>query len=214
MPASVVRATIGAMPVSDDEIRDAIGRLLDSRQPQATICPSEAARALAPQAWRPLMDQVRGVAVAMAQEGALEIRQGGRAVAADKPLRGPIRLARTPAAADAYPTTPDGRYFVVRGRLWRKANPDLPADVREALVGQLMQARRALRGSRPEAERRQAREQVDRAKRALGERGPVWWTDGAPDCNRKLAKNTPYRDWFAGLPEASSSSTSERKASG
>jgi hypothetical protein len=214
VPASVVRATIGAMPVSDDEIRDAIGRLLDSRQPQATICPSEAARALAPQAWRPLMDQVRGVAVAMAQEGALEIRQGGRAVAADKPLRGPIRLARTPAAADAYPTTPDGRYFVVRGRLWRKANPDLPADVREALVGQLMQARRALRGSRPEAERRQAREQVDRAKRALGERGPVWWTDGAPDCNRKLAKNTPYRDWFAGLPEASSSSTSERKASG
>ncbi|HEY8359743.1 MAG TPA: DUF3253 domain-containing protein [Ramlibacter sp.] len=209
-----MRATIGAMPVSDDEIRDAIGRLLDSRQPQATICPSEAARALAPQAWRPLMDQVRGVAVAMAQEGALEIRQGGRAVAADKPLRGPIRLARTPAAADAYPTTPDGRYFVVRGRLWRKANPDLPADVREALVGQLMQARRALRGSRPEAERRQAREQVDRAKRALGERGPVWWTDGAPDCNRKLAKNTPYRDWFAGLPEASSSSTSERKASG
>jgi hypothetical protein len=33
----------------------------------------------------------------------------------------------------------------------------------------------------------------------LGERGPVWWRDGAPDYNRKLAKNTPYALWFAGL---------------
>jgi hypothetical protein len=62
-----------------------------------------------------------------------------------------------------------------------------------------MDARRALRGTRPEAERRAAREQVDGVKRALGERGPVWWTDGAPDFNRKLAKNTPYRDWFSQL---------------
>jgi hypothetical protein len=33
----------------------------------------------------------------------------------------------------------------------------------------------------------------------LGERGPVWWTDGAPDFNRKLVVNTPYADWYAGL---------------
>jgi hypothetical protein len=116
----------------------------------------------------------------------------------DDSLRGPLRLART---TSDHPTTPDGRYFVVRGRLWRKANPNLPADVRDALVKQLMNARRTLRGQRPEAERRQAREEVDRAKRALGERGPVWWTDGEPDCNRKLAKNTSYRDWFLGLPQ-------------
>ena len=38
---------------------------------------------------------------------------------------------------------------------------------------------------------------VDVAKIALGERGPVWWSDGAPDYNRRLAKNTPYADWFA-----------------
>ena len=25
---------------------------------------------------------------------------------------------------------------------------------------------------------------------ALGERGPVWWTDGAPDLNRQMARNT------------------------
>nr|WP_244496706.1 hypothetical protein [Aureimonas ureilytica] len=44
-----------------------------------------------------------------------------------------------------------------------------------------------------------ARQAVDRAKRALGERGPVWWSDGAPDLNRRLVRNTPYADWYAGL---------------
>ena len=41
-----------------------------------------------------------------------------------------------------------------------------------------------------------ARRAVDAAKIALGERGPVWWQDGAPDLNRHLVKNTPYRDWY------------------
>ena len=38
---------------------------------------------------------------------------------------------------------------------------------------------------------------VDAAKRALGERGPVWWTDGAPDYNRRMVIDTPYAAWFA-----------------
>jgi hypothetical protein len=104
------------------------------------------------------------------------------------------------ASPAPYPITPDGRYFVVRGRLWRRSNPHLPPEVREALVRELMDARRALRRDAPEAQRLDARARVDKAKRALGERGPVWWTDGAPDYNRKMAKNTPYRDWFAQLP--------------
>ena len=189
------------MRVTNKQIRDAIAGLLESRQPPATICPSEAARALAPNAWRPLMTRVREVANAMAREDLLDIRQGGRTVVPDGSVRGPIRLGRTNTNAADHPTTPDGRYFVVRGRLWRKANPHLPADVRDALVKQLMDARRALRGPRSEAERRKAREEVDRAKHSLGERGPVWWTDGAPDFNRKLAKNTPYVDWFSQLPQ-------------
>ncbi len=45
-----------------------------------------------------------------------------------------------------------------------------------------------------------ARPRIDAAKRALGERGPVWWTDGAPDENRRLARNTSYADWYASLP--------------
>ncbi len=82
------------MQVDDREIRHAITGLLQKRHPSATICPSEAARALAPKAWRPLMDQVRAVAVAMAKEGALEIRQGGNVVPLDQALKGPIRLGR------------------------------------------------------------------------------------------------------------------------
>lgn len=81
----------------------------------------------------------------------------------------------------SHPTTPDGRYFVVRGRLWRMANPSLPEARRQALVRQLMQARRGLRGERSADERAAARAAVDAAKVALGERGPVWWTDGAAD---------------------------------
>ena len=45
----------------------------------------------------------------------------------------------------------------------------------------------------------EARRQVDAAKVALGERGPPWWTDGARDWNRYLAKNTPYAAWSAAL---------------
>ncbi|WP_313602745.1 hypothetical protein [Rhizobium sp.] len=37
---------------------------------------------------------------------------------------------------------------------------------------------------------------MDDAKTKLGERGPVWWDDGAPDYNRHMVSNTPYADWF------------------
>jgi hypothetical protein len=52
-----------------------------------------------------------------------------------------------------------------------------------------------------DAAREAARLQVDAAKVALGERGPVWWEDGSPDFNRHLARTTPYAEWFAGLAE-------------
>jgi hypothetical protein len=101
---------------------------------------------------------------------------------------------------DLYPHTPDGRYFVVRGRLWRLSNPALDPLKREMLVHELMAARRAVRSARGDAEAlAKARAQVDAAKRALGERGPVWWTDGAPDYNKRLVKSTPYAEWFSSL---------------
>ena len=99
-----------------------------------------------------------------------------------------------------YPVTPDGRYFVVRGRLWRMSDPSLDPARRAALVHDLMSARRAVRDAKDDPEvLKQARAGVDAAKQGLGERGPVWWTDGAPDLNRRMARTTPYADWFAGL---------------
>ena len=101
------------------------------------------------------------------------------------------------------PVTPDGRYFVVRGRLWRCTDPRLDNETRTALMHELMAARRSKRTAMQaadEAGREAARKRVDAAKRALGERGPVWWNGGAPDLNRHMAKNTPYAEWFDALP--------------
>lgn len=101
-----------------------------------------------------------------------------------------------------HPVTPDGRYFVVRGRLWRCADPALPAAERARLTRELMRARRevglALRAA-DAVGLATARAVVDAAKTALGERGPGWWHDGAPDLNRRMVRNTPYADWFAAL---------------
>jgi len=102
----------------------------------------------------------------------------------------------------AYPVTPDGRYFAVRGRLWRRANPNLDPGVSRSLVIALMAARRAVGAAKQAGDRHAeaaAHRAVDAAKVALGERGPVWWSDGAPDLNRHLARTTSYAAWFAAL---------------
>ena len=107
-----------------------------------------------------------------------------------------------PSEAELDPIfTPDGRYLIVRDRLWRAANPGLSAEARSGLVNALMAARRevgiALR-NRDDTRLMQARAAVHAAKVALGERGAVWWTDGAQDFNRHLVKNTPYAEWYLG----------------
>lgn len=97
------------------------------------------------------------------------------------------------------PITPDGRYLVVRGRLWRAANPALSEAERDRLVKDLMAARRAVAAARrtdDHTAENAAHAAVDAAKIALGERGPVWWDDGAPDLNRHMARTTPYADWY------------------
>ncbi|MGO4677760.1 hypothetical protein AB4Z40_33255 [Bosea sp. 2YAB26] len=89
---------------------------------------------------------------------------------------------------------------MVAGRLWRSTNPALPAARRHELVADLMDARRAVKDAkRGNGELHVDRAAVDAAKVALGERGPVWWDDGAPDFNRHLAKNTPYAAWASRL---------------
>jgi hypothetical protein len=97
-----------------------------------------------------------------------------------------------------YPVTPDGRYFVVRDRLWRMANPALDDEAKARLVSELMAARRAVGVALREgntADEKAARAKVDSAKHGLGERGPPWWDDGAPDLNRHMVRSTPYAEW-------------------
>jgi hypothetical protein len=48
---------------------------------------------------------------------------------------------------------------------------------------------------------RNARRRVNDAKVELGERGPVWWSDGAPDPNQRMATKTPYAECFERLPD-------------
>lgn len=95
--------------------------------------------------------------------------------------------------------TPDGRYIVVEGRLWRSSDPRLSEEVRQNLVDALMDARRAVRAASnaddPDA-LTSARSRVQAAKEALGERGEVWWKDGAPDLNRRSVENSPYASWW------------------
>ncbi|WP_404477618.1 hypothetical protein [Novosphingobium sp. BL-52-GroH] len=65
---------------------------------------------------------------------------------------------------------------------------------------ELMTARRAIaaaRRSKDKIAEDEAHTAVDRAKHALGERGEVWWDDGAPDLNRHMARTTPYAAWYA-----------------
>ncbi len=74
--------------------------------------------------------------------------------------------------------TEGGRWIIVDGRRWRATDPAIPAPLRQELVEALMTSRRAVgaaRRARDEAAERSARQQVQDAKVALGERGEPWW---------------------------------------
>ncbi|KAI9833223.1 MAG: hypothetical protein M1826_000136 [Phylliscum demangeonii] len=79
-----------------------LDRLLASREPPKTICPSEVARSLSAQEladlavsdWRELMNPTRALVWQMRSEGAVEICQGGQVLGDDVAMadvRGPIR---------------------------------------------------------------------------------------------------------------------------
>lgn len=77
--------------------------LLRHRAPEATVCPSELARAVASPGWRPVMDAVRAVAAALVTCGEIEVRQRGAVV--DVGARGPIRYGRGPHFPHPPPTS-------------------------------------------------------------------------------------------------------------
>lgn len=79
------------MAASETEAAETILRLLESRGPDKTICPSDAARDLDESRFRELMPTVRAAARNLAAAGRIDVTQRGRVVDADS-ARGAIRL--------------------------------------------------------------------------------------------------------------------------
>ncbi len=79
----------------DERLERAILELLDRRAPGATICPSEAARAVGTDdSWRDLMDPARAAAARLVAAGDIEITQSGRVVDLAS-ATGPVRIRRS-----------------------------------------------------------------------------------------------------------------------
>ncbi|WP_230591503.1 DUF3253 domain-containing protein [Rhodococcoides fascians] len=79
------------MSATDKELEDKIRSLLDARSSDATICPSDVARALSDDDWRDLMEPVRRAARRMVDTGEVEITQKG-SVIDPSTAKGPIRI--------------------------------------------------------------------------------------------------------------------------
>jgi hypothetical protein len=83
---------------TDLALESAILSLLASRARGATICPSEAARAVAPAGWEALMEPARSAARRLVAQGRVEVCQGGQVVDPST-AKGPIRVRLAAAAA-------------------------------------------------------------------------------------------------------------------
>jgi hypothetical protein len=80
----------GLTPV-DEQLERALRDLLQRASAGATVCPSQAARAVAPQDWRPLMEGARSAARRLVASGEAQVTQGGQVVDPST-ARGPIRV--------------------------------------------------------------------------------------------------------------------------
>ena len=78
---------------TDRDLEASILDLLDRRKVGATICPSEAARAVGGDDWRDLMEPARRAARRLVDTGAVEITQQGRVVDPST-AKGPIRIRK------------------------------------------------------------------------------------------------------------------------
>lgn len=83
-----------------ERLAAAMRTLLRHRDPDKSICPSDAARVVGGETWRDAMEPARVVARGLATAGVIEVRQQGRAVDIDM-AKGPIRLARGPRWAES-----------------------------------------------------------------------------------------------------------------
>jgi hypothetical protein len=82
-----------ARSVTREAIAAELCRAIAALGPGRTICPSEIARALAPEDWRPLLGEVRRAAAELAAAGEVGIFRKGKLIAPQE-MRGVIRLGR------------------------------------------------------------------------------------------------------------------------
>jgi hypothetical protein len=80
----------------DRALETSIVALLDQRSAGATICPSEAARAVGGEEWRSAMEPARAAARRLVANGRVEITQRGRVVDPST-AKGPIRIRLRPS---------------------------------------------------------------------------------------------------------------------
>lgn len=78
---------------TDSALERTVLELLEQRADGATICPSEAARAVGGEDWRPLMEPARSAARRLVSSGDVEVVQGGQVVDPST-AKGPIRIRR------------------------------------------------------------------------------------------------------------------------
>lgn len=82
----------GIRPI-DEKLTRTIVELLDARAAAATICPSEAAKAVGGDDWRDLMEPARRAARRLVAAGEVEITQRGQVVDPST-AKGPIRIRK------------------------------------------------------------------------------------------------------------------------
>ena len=80
---------------TDERLEATILDLLERRADGATICPSEAARAVDTDGWRDLMEPARSAARRLVARGEIDIVQKGQVVDPST-AKGPIRLRKRP----------------------------------------------------------------------------------------------------------------------
>ena len=79
------------LTATDQALESALRELLARASAGATVCPSQAARAVSTDEWRPLMPGARSAARRLVAAGEAEITQGGHVVDPST-ARGPIRV--------------------------------------------------------------------------------------------------------------------------
>jgi hypothetical protein len=82
-------------PPKDSLLETTILSLAEGVGAEKSICPSEVARAVAPEDWRPLMTATRRAALRLQAAGRIEILRKGKPVPAEE-VRGVIRLRIKP----------------------------------------------------------------------------------------------------------------------